>query len=90
LDKSKNLNFLSLENIEALSGQRCNVQSFLASLVMLVPRQNQFSVLCLVLMGDISKRMLFKYIQNNQKMLSFQNIPYKNQKQNCKLVLSGQ
>ena len=59
LGKSKNLNFLSFENIEAFCGLRRNVNSLLASLVMLVPSLIQFSVLFWVLMGDISKRMIF-------------------------------
>ena len=41
----KNWTFLSFENIEAPCGWRCNVQTFLASLVMLVARQIQFLAL---------------------------------------------
>ncbi len=56
----KNWIVLSFKNIEAPCGWKCNVHSFLASLVILVPRGIQISVLFWVFIWNVLKRMHFQ------------------------------
>ena len=71
----KNWNVLFFKNIEAPCGWKCNVHSFLASLVILVPRGIQISVLFWVFIWNVLKKMHFQLKKKIFRKASFLRYP---------------